>query len=355
MVGSETARESVAAARLKPVFKRPWLHHLIIICYIGAPFANVLLLKAFLGVSFGTIFSNLVAGYGALATVWLFTAPIVGISLYFVNRFSWYVFLGHSCIILLDFIIKWATRPGYYLRTVPGFHNIILLAGNIALIAVVSYIIQRDFRSPYFQVLNRSWRERKRMPIYHAVTLDEKSCIMNDLSTAGCFYWKAGFDRRPGSKVKLSFQSKTLDIECMGEIMRVTGTGLGIRFVRLPAAKRRDIRRMLRDRFALRQKVDIPCTWVFRGEVSESRMVDLSSGGCYLQAQFAGLSERSGGELRVVLPVNKHSYSLPGQVVWINRTGAHEKPIGFGFRFHHRQPGFMKDATIHCGQGMLVR
>ena len=339
----------------KPVLKRPWLHHLIIICYIGAPFANVLLLKAFLNVSFRTIFSNLFAGYGVLATVWLFSAPIVGISLYFVKRFSWYLFLGHSSIILLDFIIKWATRPAYYLRTIPGFHNIIILTGNVALVAIVAYIIQRDFRAPYLQVLNRTWREHARIPIYHTVTLDGQSRIMNDLSPGGCFVLESGHQRTPGSKVGLSFASNTLRIECMGEIMRVTGTGLGIRFIRLAAAKKRDIGRLLRNRFALRQKVDIPCAWAFRDEESASRMVDLSSSGCYLQAQSAGLREGSEGEVKVVFPHNKRSYSLTGRVVWVNQTGADGKPAGFGFKFNHSQAGFMKDATIHYGQGMLVR
>ena len=193
------------SAGLKPVLKRPWIHHLIIICYIAAPFANVLLLKAFLNVPFRTIFTNLVAGYGTLATIWLFTAPIVGILLYFVQRFSWYVFLGHSSLILVDFVIKWVTRPGYYLRTVPGFHNIILLAGNIALVAIVAYIIQRDFRSPYLQVLNRSWRERARIPIYHTVTLDGEPRMMNDLSTGGCFVLEPGFNRSAGEQGQTFF------------------------------------------------------------------------------------------------------------------------------------------------------
>ena len=345
----------VVAIGLKPAIKRPWLHHVIIICYIGAPFANILLLKAFLHVSFRTIFVNLAAGYGILATLWLLTAPIVGVSLYFVTRFSWYVFLGHSGIILVDYIVKWATRPAYYLRTVPGFHNILLFTGNIALVAIVAYIIQRDFRAPYLQVLNRHWRERKRIPIYHTIALDGQSRIMNDLSTGGCFVLEECLDRKPGGKVKLHFLSNTLDIECMGEIMRVTGTGLGIRFMHMAPAKRRDIARMLKNRFALRQKVDIPCTWVFRGEESGSRMVDLSSGGCYLQAQLAGLSDGVEGELRVVFPHNKRSFSLLGQVVWINHTGAHEKPVGFGFRFLHKQARFMKEATLRYGQGMLVR
>jgi hypothetical protein len=343
------------AARLKLVFKRPWLHHFIIICYIGAPFANVLLLMAFLHVPLAAVFRNLIAGYGLLATMWLFSAPIVGISLYFVRRSSWYVFLGHSSLILLDFLIKWAIQPAYDLRTVPGFHNIVLLTGNIALVVVVAYIIQRDFRAPYFQVLNRSWRERERVPIHNTITVDGQPRIMNDLSTGGCFVLETGFDRKLGSKIRLSFQSNSLNIDCTGEVMRVTATGIGIRFVHLPLAKKSDIRTLLRKRFALRQKVDIPCTWVFQDDKSQSRMVDLSSEGCYLQAQFAGLREGSNGKLQVILPCNRHSYSLLGEVVWINRIGAHEKPVGFGFRFNHRQARFMKDATLHYGQGMLVR
>jgi hypothetical protein len=340
-------------AIVKTVIRRPWLHHLIIICYIAAPFANVLLVMAFLRVPFSVVFRNLVAGYGPLASVWLLTAPIVGVSLYFVRRFSWYVFLGHSSLILLDFIIKWATRPAYYLRTVPGFHNVLLLTGNLALVGVVAYIIQRDFRSPYFQVLNRSWRERKRVPIWHVVQIDGQTLTMNDLSASGCFVLEAPSHRRPGDKVEVSFQSNALKIDCRGEVMRVTATGIGVRFMNLPRAKRRDILALLRSRFNLRQKVDIPCTWIFHEDESQSRMVDLSSGGCYLQAQLAGLSEGASGQLNVVL--NNHSYSLPGEIVWINRMGQHQKPAGFGFRFSRSQAGFMKEATRRYGQGILVR
>jgi Tfp pilus assembly protein PilZ len=349
------SREKAIPTSRKPVLKRPWRHHVIIVCYVVAPFANVLLLMAFLHVPLTVIVGNLVAGYGLLATIWLLSAPIAGILLYFVRRFSWYVFLGHSSLIFLDFVIKCATRPLYYLHTIPGFHNVILVAGNLALVAAVTYIIQRDFRAPYFQVLNRSWREHVRIPIYHSVLIDGQFRLMNDLSTGGCFVLESGLDRKPGSKVTLSFRSNTLNIESRGEIMRVTGSGFGIRFIRLPAVKRRDIRRMLKVRFALRQKVDIPCTWIFQDDKSQSKMIDLSSGGCYLQTQLSGLSEGAGGELKVTLPCNKRSYSLPGQVAWVNRFGTHEKPVGFGFKFSRRQAGFMKDVTLHYGQGMLVR
>jgi Tfp pilus assembly protein PilZ len=339
----------------KIVFKRPWLHHLIIIVYIAAPFVNILLLRLFLNVPFGVIFSRLFAGYGIFATVWLVTAPLVGISLYFVSRVSWYVFLGHSGLILLDFIYKWATRPAYYLRTVPGFHNILILAGNLALVALVAYIIQRDFRSPYFQVLNRNWREGRRIPIYHTISLDGASRIVSDLSTGGCFVVEEGTARSVGSRVKLSFPSDTLRIDCMGEIMRATGEGYGIRFMGLPGAKRRDIAKMLRKRFSLRHKVDLPCVLVVAQQERNAVMLDLSSGGCYMQVETTGLQQGSEGQIRAQLPDDTRRFVFPGKAVWINSAGENKKPVGFGFQFDRKQTKFLKLAVARHGKGVLIR
>jgi Tfp pilus assembly protein PilZ len=339
----------------KTVFKRPWLHHVIIIVYIAAPIVNILLLRLFLNVPFGVIFSRLLAGYGILATLWLVTAPLVGISLYFVTRVSWYVFLGHSGLILMDFIIKWATRPAYYLRTVPGFHNILILAGNLALVALVAYIIQRDFRSPYFQVLNRNWRERRRIPIYHTISLDGASRIVSDLSTGGCFVVEEGTARAVGSRVKLSFPSDTLRIECMGEIMRATSGGYGIRFMALPGAKRRDIARMLRKRFSLRHKVELPCSLFVAPRERGAIMLDLSSGGCYVQVETTGLLQGSAGALRVRLPDAARTFLFPGKAVWINSAGENKKPVGFGLKFDRRQARFLKLAVARHSQGVLIR
>ncbi len=339
----------------KTVFKRPWLHHVIIIVYIAAPFVNILLLRLFLNVTFSVIFSRLFAGYGILATVWLVTAPIVGISLYFVNRLSWYVFLGHSAIILGDFIYKWATRPAYYLRTVPGFHNILILSGNLALVALVAYIIQKDFRSPYLQVLNRNWRERKRIPIYHTISLDGAPRIVSDLSTGGCFVVEEGTSRAMGSRVKLSFASDTLRIDCTGEIMRGTGEGYGIRFTGLPGAKRRDIARMLRKRFSLRHKVELPCSLVVAQQERSAVMIDLSSGGCYVRAVTTGLQQGTAGALRVRLADSARTFLFPGKAVWINSAGENKKPVGFGFQFDRRQGRFLKLAAARHGQGVLIR
>jgi hypothetical protein len=240
------------------VFRRPWLHHVIIFGYILAPFANILLMRLFLNVPLRVILSGLFAAYGVLATVWLVTAPVVGISLYFVSRFSWYLMLGHSSLILLDFVVKWAWRPAYYLRTVPGVQNLLLLGGNVALVVFIAFILQRDFRAPYFQVFRRGWRERKRVPMNLPVKLEGMARIVSDLSTSGCFVVEKGTNRVPGCRVRLSMTGHALKFDCMGEVMRTTGEGLGIRFHDLTAEEKRDISWMLKKRFALARKVELP-------------------------------------------------------------------------------------------------
>jgi hypothetical protein len=241
----------------KAVYKRPWLHHVIIIGYIVAPFVNILMMRMFLHASFRVILSGLFAGYGVLATIWLVTAPVVGICLYFVSRFSWYLFLGHCSLILLDFAVKWASRPAYYLRSVPGVQNFLILVGNVALVAFICFIFQRDFRAPYFQVLGRGWRRRKRVPMNYPVDLEGQARIISDLSSSGCFVVEQGMNRALGSRVRLSLPDRALGIDCMGEIMRVSGEGYGIRFVDLAFEKKRDIGRLLRKRLPLARKVGL--------------------------------------------------------------------------------------------------
>jgi hypothetical protein len=227
-------------------FKRPWFHHPLIIGYILAPLVNILGLRLFLGVPVAVAVSRLFEGYGILATAWLVTAPIVGISLYFVSRFSWYLFLGHSGLVLLDFVVKWATRPAYYFGTVPGIQNILIGIGNVALVVCLAYVLQRDFRSPYFQILPRGWRERRRTPVRHPVDLDGESRVITDLSPSGCFVVAPAVTRAVGSRVRLAFPGHGPRIDCQGDIMRTTEEGYGIRFVGLSAEEKRGIGRLLR-------------------------------------------------------------------------------------------------------------
>jgi hypothetical protein len=338
----------------KIVFKRPVIHHVIAVAYICAPLVNILLLRLFLRLPFSTIFSRMFDAYGPIAAVWLLTAPLVGISLYFVNRVSWYVFLGHSSLILLDFVVKWAIRPAFYLRTIPHSQNALFLAGNLLLVCLIGYVIQKDFRSPYLQVLNRSWRERTRVPIYHDIVVDGAPRTATDLSTGGVFVAEPESARALGSRARLSFASDSLSIDCAGEVMRITPDGCGIRFIGLPLLKRRDIARLLRKRFALRHRVELACTALFSDGERDAVLIDISPGGCYVSAGIQGITAMEPGTLNVELPSGSRTH-IPGTVVWVNDAAMDHKPAGFGFRFQRAQRRLVRTVVVRHGKGMLIR
>jgi hypothetical protein len=337
------------------VLRRPWLHHAIFVIYIGAPIVNILLLRIFLHMPLARIIANLGAGYGTLATIWLLTAPLVAIALYFVSRFSWYLFLAHSSLILIDFVLKWATRPAYYLHTVPGSHNILILAGNLGLIILVAYVLQRDFRAPYLHVLHRTWREKKRIPVQLRVSLDEMVLLATDLSPLGCFVREPESPRAAGTKVAVKFHSDTLLIECTGEIMRITKEGVGIRFMHLPFSKKREIGRVLRRRLVLRHKVELPATWKCGQEMQEGRILNLSRGGCYIQAPSICFHEGTHGSVTVLLNGRRQPYEVSGTIVWINSAGGNEEQAGYGLKFDKAQRRLLWIAANRHSQGIIIR
>lgn len=59
--------------------------------------------------------------------------------------------------------------------------------GNTALVAIIAYVLQRDFRSPYLQVLSRAFREHTRVAIRHELTVAGHVVVTTDFSADGCF------------------------------------------------------------------------------------------------------------------------------------------------------------------------
>jgi Tfp pilus assembly protein PilZ len=258
----------------------------------------------------------------------------VGVSLYFVSRGTWYVFLFHSGLVFLDFVIKWIAQPLLMLRTIPPLNNLLILAGNLILVALIGYVIQRDFRAPYFQALQRSFREHKRVPIRHNITLNGEPARIDDLSITGCFV-PGTHPHRVGEEVTVSFRSETLTLAVKGRIMRETAYGLGIRFHALGRREKKDIARLLKNRYALRYKADLPAEWSVNHAVHPGRLFDVSTTGCFLAAEVQDLSP--GASVSVAVGVGSTDIVARGRIVWVNPNGEHYKPQGFGLRFSRPQ------------------
>ncbi|MDA3812580.1 MAG: PilZ domain-containing protein [Spirochaetaceae bacterium] len=339
--------------KLKVIVKRPLNHYLIIIIYIMAPIMNILMIRIMGQVPFQLIIRNFFNGFGLIDGLWMITAPLVGIGFYFVNKTSWYIFIIHSSLILIDFIYKWFSRPVYFIKTISGSYNALMFAGNILLILIVGYVIQKNFRAPYFQTLQRHWRENVRIPIQHVISIDSNQMNINDLSSGGCFVLKEGKDLSLENEHKIFFKSDLLDINCRGKIMRQTETGYGIMFTELTSKQKKNIRSFLKKRFSLRQKINKEAQWIVNGISINGTMLDISKGGCFLESHLDNIKENSSGTLAVT--VLNTSYNIHAKITWINHSGEHNKPDGFGCSFNINQKGLLKQILEENGISELTR
>lgn len=321
--------------RARIVIKRPLIHYVISLGYILAPIINILLLIFIARIRLADILHRLFQGYGYLAAIWLLTAPIVGIGLYFVHKASWYIFLAHSVLILADYAIKWLTIPTYYWMSVRGLHQILLFTGNLALVLIIGYILQRDFRSPYFQVLPRGWRTSRRVLIRFRIKLNNRDSNITDLSDSGCFVAEPKLPVQVGERVNINFMADKLSVACQGQIMRSTPDGYGVRFIGLKRAIKRDIRHLIRKRFPFRFAVRLSAKWITDNRSLEGTICDISNTGCYFETNVAGLHEGDQGSLQVL--ILRRQVGLPAAVVWINPVELHGKPVGFGMHFTRNQ------------------
>jgi hypothetical protein len=271
--------------------------------------------------------------YSPVTAIWLLTAPLVAIGLYFVHRISWYIFLGHAGFLIIGDIAITIMKPVLY--------NFMMLFGNLALVVIVGFIVQRNFRAPYFQALPRSWREKKRLPIEHVINLNGKPCKVTDLSETGCFV--AGKEQmfEIGEGVYVHFNSESVEIKAGGEIARETEDGYGIRFVALTSKAKKDIKKMIKNRYALRYAVNLEATWVAEGKETSGTVINISKTGLYFNSEIMSAIVNQLG--RISIRVGDSDFYIPAIVVWINQSpGKYCKPEGFGIKFNHAQRKIME-------------
>jgi hypothetical protein len=246
-------RNTVSHARTRVVqMKRPLPHHFIIITYIATPLINLLMVALSMRISLGAAASRVLAGYGPLVAVWLVTAPIAGACLYLLNRISWYVFLVHAVIILAGSVVTLGLRLLGDASAIPQLSRAVFILGNVMRIAFVGYVLQKDFRAPYFQILQRSFRGARRMPVRMPIVLDGEAFVTGDLSSGGCFVGGAVPLRAVGDRLVVRLDCGALTLRCIGQVMRSTAGGLGVRFVGLTSRERRALRLLLARRLVRR-------------------------------------------------------------------------------------------------------
>ena len=312
---------------------RPLPLYLIVAFYVLAPLANLAIYRLATGLPGAVIISRLVRAAGPLAVTWMLSAPLVGIALIFTTRFSWYLFLGHSSLVLVDYGLKWATRPGYYWSTIASPYQVMMLAGNLALVCAMALLCTRNFRAPYLQGARRGWRYGPRVLLQHWISVDGRPRPMTSISPNGCFVADPTANLAVGQIVSLRFQSSRLQLECPGCVIRRDRDGFGVEFLFLPSSIREDIRQAIHPRTSPRHDCHIPCTVKVDGEERSGVLRNLSTGGCFVETSAGELA--AGTRASVFVAGLKQALDL--RVAWSGLSGVRDGVPGMGARFAHSE------------------
>lgn len=319
---------------MKTAIKRPTVHYFIIFGYVIAPLLNLLVYSKQYSLSLSALLQNFFTIFSPLSGLLILTEPLVGLGLFFVHRFSWYAFVIHSTLLIADGILKLIQGGNVYQWSILG--------GSIVWIAIIAYVLQKDFRAPYFQALPRTWREKRRVPIHHYIWLAGEQKEIGDFSASGCFVNDPQLQLRLGERVpvRLNLENKDIDFTCDGEVVRITDAGLGIRFVDVPRRDQWRLNRFFRNKFPLRYAVSLSCLWQGSSAVAAMvKTVDISRDGCFVAGDISKFEVGESGALQ--LRLGEEDFFLDGKVIWIN-SGRFIKPLGVGLKFNAAQRRLMR-------------
>jgi hypothetical protein len=173
--------------------------------------------------------------------------PIVGIGIYMVRKWGWYLFLSFSALLVFyNLFVFIYLNPNYPLAVVIFF---ILITT-----AITAFFLRKNVYAPYFNPRLRWWEiaARYRVPLETtlATTKGALNCKTVDISETGCFV-EHHEDLPLGSVVMLEFHCNGMEISCMGKIVsrraseRENCQGYGIMFQAIPSEMKKRIRQLI--------------------------------------------------------------------------------------------------------------
>jgi hypothetical protein len=225
--------------------RRPLAIILITILYFLEPVGNVL----------QAAFINdmpLFGRYGILSHLFwadwivLISFPIVGIGVYKVRKWGWYLFICFSAVLIAyNLLVYYYLNPGYVPETI--FLFILIITGITAL------FFRRHVYSPYFNPRLRWWETAARFRVILETDMSTSHgsfhCETVDISESGCFV-ETREGLKEGEPVWLRIRCRGIEINCLGRVVRKAGPrekaqGYGIMFEGMAKETRRKVRSLI--------------------------------------------------------------------------------------------------------------
>lgn len=268
--------------------KRPLSIVLIALFYFIQPIGNVVQ-AAFVNnlplLGEGGILARL------LWTDWIILGlfPIVGIGIYKVKRWGWYLFICFSALLILyNLAVYFFLNPNYNLETVLFFIMIIT--------AISALFLRKHVYAPYFNPRLRWWETARRYRVQLKTTIMTSDgvspCKTMDISDSGAFV-ECASDFKEGSHVWLNLGCNGIEISCLGKVVRKSEAkenriGYGIMFLDLSKDTKKKIRQLIwtLERLEYKERKDIIPTSAIPADFNRKHYHQIAQLGFRLKASL---------------------------------------------------------------------
>lgn len=207
--------------------KRPWEIILISVIYILAPIGNILQAMFINHSSFNELIQHL----KVIDWVILLSYPVIGILVFTVKKWGWYLFIAFSFILIILNVIG-------YIRNM-NYSFVMLIIFNVLIIGITALFFSKHVMSPYFNPRVRWWEVPARFKLNLTATLHSDQTIIEsqilDISQSGCFV-STTTPLDIGANIWLEIKFSNKEVDCFGRVVRIASkkedkNGYGIMFL----------------------------------------------------------------------------------------------------------------------------
>ena len=171
--------------------------------------------------------------YNIAEFILLAAAPLVGICLFYLRKWSWFLFQILAAALILYNIY-------YMIRGFNLYHWMILKNNSdlvviyflflmiLALILAIIYFLRKDIALPYFSVNPRGFRTSKRKKTEKQIYVGALAIPVGDISEKGMLLLWQNCGQKVGDIIQMRFQIENTEFILPGKIVRLSGEQVGV-------------------------------------------------------------------------------------------------------------------------------
>lgn len=267
---------------------------------------------------------------------------VVGISIFLVKKWGWWVIIASSSIMIIYNLISLFQNPFASL--------LLILLMNLVLFAVTLFFFRKHIIAPYFNPRLRWWEQdqRYRIDIFLKLLGINRNVIISDLSEGGCYIF-VDFLIEKGSEHLVLIKCGSFHITLKARIMRIAKEpgryyGYGLMFHKIEDVEREGLKHLLKKlksfspnegdgidsdekRNTMRFLIGNDLYVSFDNDTSPAQLIDISRSGCSIGS---AIDLQTGQQCLFHFKIRQISHSVQTKIIW---KKSHSDHTYYGLKF----------------------